>query len=146
MQQFPLRIHKKSTVFQNTAPITNFMKNQTAICRDLLGSRPQSNLITTQFVQRLQLPSKKRSHRIHSLGSKAELPEKRTFEFLVNPEISPAIPVHGYVLGKLVNPLHSKTRFTKFSEQILELQHADSTFNTPSTIDIIFGAKHFTTL
>ena len=64
------------------------VNGETTLCRALLDSGSQSNLITENLVIRLGLPVKKQQVRIFGLGSKDELQHRGTTDFLITPEKS----------------------------------------------------------
>ena len=76
------------TVFLQTAMIPILVNGETTLCRALLDSGSQSNLITENLVTRLGLPVKKQQVRIFGLGAKDELHHRGTTDFLITPKSS----------------------------------------------------------
>ena len=74
------------TVFLQTAMIPILVNGDTTLCRALLDSGTQSNLITENLVTRLGLPAKKQQVRIFGLGAKLELQHGGTTDVLITPQ------------------------------------------------------------
>ena len=91
------------TVFLQTAMIPILVNGETTLCRALLDSGSQSNLITENLVTRLGLLVKKQQVRIFCLGAKDELQHRGTTDFLITPKRAAAVPVRAFVMSKLTN-------------------------------------------
>ena len=134
------------TVFLQTAMIPILVNGETTLCRALLDSGSQSNLITENLVTRLGLPEKKQQVRIFGLGAKDELQHRGTTDFLITPKRAAAIPVRAFVMSKLTNILPSCKVSTSSFKHLPNLKLADPTFNTPSGIDMLIGAELYETI
>ena len=124
--------HTIETVFQQTAMTPILVNGETTLCRALLDSGSQSNLITENLVTRLGLPVKKQQVRIFGLGAKDELQHRGTTDFVITPKRAAANPARAFVLSKLTNILPSCKVSTSSFKHLPNLKLADSTFNTPS--------------
>ena len=134
------------TVFLQTAMMPILVNGETTLCRALLDSGSQSNLITENLVTRLGLPVEKQQVRIFGLDAKDELQHRGTTDFLITPKRAAAIPVRAFVMSKLTNILPSCKVSTSSFKHLPNLKLADPTFNTPSGIDMLIRSELFETI
>ena len=113
----------------------------TTLCRALVDSGSQSNLIT-----RLGLPTKKQQVRIFGLGAKGVLQHRGTTDVFITPVRWAGIPVSPFVMSKLTDILPSCKVSTSSFEHLPNLKLADPTFNIPSGIDMLIGAELYETI
>ena len=137
---------KTGLVFLQTALVPISINGETTLCRALLDSGSQSNLITENLVKRLGLQVRKQQVRIFGLGAKEELQHRGVTDFLLTPKNEPAIPVRAFVMSKLTNFLPSAKVSTSHWKHLPNLKLADPTFNTPSGIDLLIGAELYETV
>ena len=124
------------TVFLQTAMIPILVNCETTLCRALLDSGSQSNLITENLITQLGLPVKKQQVRIFGLGAKDELQHRGTTDFLITPKRAAAIPVRAFVMSKLTNILPSCKVSTSSFKHLPNLKLADPTYLLESTCSL----------
>ena len=122
------------------------VNGETTLCRALLDSGSQSNLITENLVTRLGLPVKKQQVRIFGLGAKDALQHRGTTDFRITPKRAPAIPVRAFVMSKLTNILPSCKVSSSSFKHLPNLKLVDPTFDTPSGIDMLIRAELYETI
>ena len=102
-----------------------------------MDSGSQSHLTNDNIVKRLSLPIRKYQTWLIGLCAMDELHQQGTIDFLLTPKNETAIPVIAFVMPKLTDVLPSSTVMKMSWKHLPNLRPVDTTFITPSGIDII---------
>ena len=129
--------NEEEEVFLPT-PIVSVGNNGKTDIRAILDSWSQSNLITEDAVQRLGLKKEKADGRVQEVNN-----SKGSVNLILKLKDEDFIGIRTTVLAKLTSNLPSHHVNISGWAKLQDLKLVDSSFNQPSTVDLIIGTGHY---
>ncbi|XP_075260576.1 uncharacterized protein LOC142352093 [Convolutriloba macropyga] len=130
-------------VYLPTAIVSVDNNGRTTNIRAILDSGSQINLITEDAVKSFGLKKEKADGRVFGLGVQEVNNSKGSVNLILKTKDEDSISIRATVSAKLTSKLPSHHVNVSGWTKLQDLNHADTNFNQPSTVDLIIGAGHY---